>query len=389
MDTNSLPNFSNNNTTATSLLNSNLPSNRNAKNKLLIHNTTNNKNKIFPFKKSQSFKTTKIQSTFINKPNYQFSRMNFSINHNLTVNNNNFLNKNNQIFNSNIQRNNSINFNNNNNKIEFNNYFSIKSENFYYQNENFSLETFCYFKIKINNNNNNINKSFSPLNNFNNYPENFGYLKGFISINFIDKILRFNPRTNEIKINFNNFNNNNNDFNIFINFNEIQNVSLSDDMKKIIKIYQNYLKYNKQCNNEFRNSKKFLSINKFIHLNENNNINFENNDKIKAALNHFFIFSLNLKNKDKINVIFINFDEYKNWLNGINNILNNNNKNFNDNNNKNLNDNKNKNNNNNKEEALFRKLIKRNNFKIKKKNQKSVNNLVNRNSLILSKKFYE
>ena len=67
--------------------------------------------------------------------------------------------------------------------------------------------------------------------------------------------------------------------------------------------------------------------------------------------------------------------------NEINNN-NNNNSNFNNNNNNNYN-------NNNKEEVLFRKLIKRNNFKIKKKNQKSVNNLLNRNSLILSKKYYE
>ena len=94
-------------------------------------------------------------------------------------------------------------------------------------------------------------------------------------------------------------------------------------MRNIIKVYNLYLKYNHKCQRETsRNS----SLNKFIHLKELSNINMDDNLKIKSALCKYFSFSLLFKDK-LLEIIFMNFDEFKNWFNGLNLIVNDNKRN--------------------------------------------------------------
>ena len=94
-------------------------------------------------------------------------------------------------------------------------------------------------------------------------------------------------------------------------------------MRNIIKVYNLYLKYNHKCQRETnRNS----SLNKFIHLKELGNINMDDNLKIKSALCKYFSFSLFIKDKI-LEIIFMNFAEFKNWFNGLSLLVNNNKKN--------------------------------------------------------------
>ena len=91
-------------------------------------------------------------------------------------------------------------------------------------------------------------------------------------------------------------------------------------MQNIIKVHKIFLKYNKNniINLDEKNLKKnIFSINKIIHLRELNNIDLENNDKIKAALSHYFTLSINYDNNEKLECIFINFEEYNNWVSGL------------------------------------------------------------------------
>ena len=156
-------------------------------------------------------------------------------------------------------------------------------------------ESFCYYKV--------INKydiKFNPLNSDDKNPEFFNYYIGLISIDFANKIL-----------------------NLKIDFEQLYNIYISNLMKNIIKIHTLYLKYNHKCQRETnRNS----SLNKFIHLKELGNINMDDNLKIKSALCKYFSFSLLFKDK-LLEIIFMNFDEFKNWFNGLNLIVNDNKRN--------------------------------------------------------------
>ena len=170
-------------------------------------------------------------------------------------------------------------------------------------------ESFCYYKV--------INKydiKFNPLNSDDKNPEFFNYYKGLISIDFANKILLISDEGKKYNVKT---------LNLKIDFEQLYNIYISNLMKNIIKIHTLYLKYNHKCQRETnRNS----SLNKFIHLKELGNINMDDNLKIKSALCKYFSFSLFIKDKI-LEIIFMNFDEFKNWFNGLSLLVNNNKKN--------------------------------------------------------------
>ena len=215
----------------------------------------------------------------------------------------NFLNKSLLNSNTNTKKKNN-NFNDENDKISEEN-FELNSCNI--------TESFCYFKIWKKNNND--IKKFNPLKHYLLSPEDFGYLKGFISINFTNNFLEFIPHQIQNNLNKNIFKNK-----LSLDIKKIHSVNISLIMQNIIKVHKIFLKYNKNniINFDEKNLKKHIfSINKIIHLRELNNINLENNDKIKAALSHYFTLNINYDNNEKLECIFINFEEYNNWVIGL------------------------------------------------------------------------
>ena len=180
-------------------------------------------------------------------------------------------------------------------------------------------QSFCFFKF-INKN----TKKFNPLNNFDISPEILGYIKGFISIDFSNKFLSFIPIDNEIIKNYSN-KEKRKKFNI--RFDKISNIYIENIMKDIITIYINSLKFYKKCENDCFGIEENISLNKFIHLKEFNNINLDTAQRIKATQNKYFPFFISIFDKnDKFEIIFIDYNEFINWFNGIEIIVKNNRK---------------------------------------------------------------
>ena len=180
-------------------------------------------------------------------------------------------------------------------------------------------QSFCFF-IFINKN----TKKFNPLNNFDISPEILGYIKGFISIDFSNKFLSFIPINNEIIKNYSN-KEKRKKFNI--RFDKISNIYIENIMKDIITIYINSLKFYKKCENDCFGIEENISLNKFIHLKEFNNINLDTAQRIKATQNKYFPFFISIFDKnDKFEIIFIDYNEFINWFNGIEIIVKNNRK---------------------------------------------------------------
>ena len=180
-------------------------------------------------------------------------------------------------------------------------------------------QSFCFFKF-INKN----TKKFNPLNNFDISPEILGYIKGFISIDFSNKFLSFIPINNEIIKNYSN-KEKRKKFNI--RFDKISNIYIENIMKDIITIYINSLKFYKKCENDCFGIEENISLNKFIHLKEFNNINLDTAQRIKATQNKYFPFFISIFDKnDKFEIIFIDYNEFINWFNGIEIIVKNNRK---------------------------------------------------------------
>ena len=175
-------------------------------------------------------------------------------------------------------------------------------------------ESFCYYKII-----NKYERRFNPLNITDKTPEFIGYNIGIISIDFTNKLLLFTDSKNDEKSFFNYKNKN-----LKIDFKQLSNITIQQFMKDIIKIYTFYLKYNQKCEKE--PNRNIRSLNKFIHLKELNQINMDDNQKIKSALCKYFSFTIILSEEKDLEVIFINFDEFKFWYNGISLIVKNNKK---------------------------------------------------------------
>jgi len=185
-------------------------------------------------------------------------------------------------------------------------------------NYNYKLnESFCYFRlIKLN------QKIFDPLKHYEISPEKFGYLQGFLFINFKRNLLELKPKINEneiiIKHQFL-------EETLKIDLKKINNVIC--DMKNIINIHQSYLKYNNEIKNKKENEKFYnLNINKFINFRENRKIKMTDNEKIKSVLCHFFSLSIIFNTIKRIECIFINYEDFIKWYQRILIIVDNNKK---------------------------------------------------------------
>ena len=90
-------------------------------------------------------------------------------------------------------------------------------------------------------------------------------------------------------------------------------------MKDIITIYRLYRKYDRKCrdpSNSFQ--QKVVCINNLVKMKECNDVNLDFNDKIKAALCHYFVFEIVFnESKERLEIVFINYEDFKQWLNGI------------------------------------------------------------------------
>ena len=182
------------------------------------------------------------------------------------------------------------------------------------KNNNLFDESFCYFKII-----NKYERRFNPLNVTDKTPEFIGYNIGLISIDFTNKLLLLTDSKIDEKNIFNHKNKN-----LKIDFKQLSNIIIQNYMKGIIKIYTFYLKYNKKCEKE--PNRNIRSLNKFIHLKELNDIDMDDNQKIKSALCKYFSFTIVLSEEKNLEVIFLNFNEFKFWYNGISLIVKNNKK---------------------------------------------------------------
>jgi len=109
----------------------------------------------------------------------------------------------------------------------------------------------------------------------------------------------------------------NKSFYIQIKLNEINFIKLEKYAKDIIKVQNILSDYNKKENNNF-------NINKLLNKKEIKEIKLEQSEKIKAALCNFFPFSLNIKNKIRVDLVFINYEQFNIWLKNMNSIIHNN-----------------------------------------------------------------
>ena len=219
--------------------------------------------------------------------------------------------------------------------INLNNLYKIKNSNKTVPNSNEKgldselktlkqekMESFCFFKFfKMNGN----MKKFNPLNVCSINPEYFDYYECYIAIDFISGCLKISPKINLEKIKFIPLNNKsislintfNNSFYIQIKLKDILSVKLEKYSKDIVKVQKILSKYKINTNNKF-------SINKFINKKEIKEIKLDQNEKIKAALCNFFPFSFSIKNNIKIDLVFINYEQFGAWLNNLNSVVHNN-----------------------------------------------------------------
>jgi hypothetical protein len=59
-----------------------------------------------------------------------------------------------------------------------------------------------------------------------------------------------------------------------------------------------------------------VNLNEFIYMQEFKEIKLDSNDKIKSALCKYFPFCIVCNNfKERLEIIFTNYDDFKNWLN--------------------------------------------------------------------------
>ena len=173
------------------------------------------------------------------------------------------------------------------------------------------MESFCYFKFLEGNK---AIKKYNPLKVCSTNPEYYDYYESYISIDFNSGCLNISPKISLDKIKSLPPNTKT----ISIKLKDINSIILEKYTKDIIKIQNIILKYNIKSNNNF-------SINRILNKKEMNEIKLEQNEKIKAALCNFFPFSFSVKNSNiKVDLIFINFEQFNIWLNNMNSIVQNN-----------------------------------------------------------------
>jgi hypothetical protein len=344
------------------------------------YSTTVNDDKLIrglkpPLPMSNIHKKTKEYNQVINDINLSYNKNN---NNNINTkkqyyNNLKYMNNprdiNNNTININIntkQNSDNLNFDENDNDIFYTNFFDDKSFNTSNNDlkklleknvDNYSpnyksiinsqkifaqgiMESFCYFKILDKD-----SPKFNPLDSCAMNPESLGYCEGYISIDVILGHLKIIPKktaSDNFKFNNNfinnrlfnnNFDNDDNNVCIRIELKEINGVKIKKHMQDIMKIHKIFLKYNSHSGMEYEDNngrikKRVLSINKLIYMKEITEINMDQNEKIKAALCNFFAFTLIFgKNKiNKVECIFINYEQFNIWNKCLETIAENNNK---------------------------------------------------------------
>jgi hypothetical protein len=310
-------------------------------------NKSNNSNSNIYLGKYKKNSFNNINSIYTENKSLKFSILNYRQKKLMKLNENNINNSHNVNNVNNISNISGINCNTTKNKM--NGFYSMSSEldnqlKIFKQGE---MESFCYYKIIDKNIINNSNK-FNPLNDCLINPEHLGYYECYISIDVVSGCIKISPKISIDKMTYlpkNEFisivNDKGNEFYMNIKLKEIFNIHVEKYMKNIIKIQNILLKYNNEnksiynngnSNNNNNNIKvnKIFSINKIINKKEISEIKIEQNEKIKAALCNFFSFSFSFGNKSsnlssiKIDLVFINFEQFNIWLNTLDSIVKNN-----------------------------------------------------------------
>ena len=324
------------------------------------YNKSNNSNSNIYLGKYKKNSFNNINCIYTENKSLKFSILNYRQKKLMKLNENN-INNNSHNVGNNINSNASNNINNlsnissgincNTTKNKMNGFYSMSSEldnqlKIFKQGE---MESFCYYKIIDKNLINNSNK-FNPLNDCLVNPEYLGYYECYISIDVVSGCIKISPKISIDKMAYlpkseyisivnNKDNKGNNEFYMNIKLKEIFNVHVEKYMKNIIKIQNILLKYNSENKNMYNNGNsnnnnikvnKIFSINKIINKKEISEIKIEQNEKIKAALCNFFSFSFSFGNKSsnlssmKIDLVFINFEQFNIWLNTLDSIVKNN-----------------------------------------------------------------
>ena len=172
----------------------------------------------------------------------------------------------------------------------------LNSQNIFYKKLNpLTKNTFCYYRELLLENNQNIIK-YNPLKNISFdtlclSPYNFN--KSIINLSknydFIN-IIENNKNINKIKIE------------------DIENTVVSSNIKKIIEIFRNYMKY-KDKNN--------FSLEEFINKEYNLIQDLEKEDIKKCTSNQNYNFSLITKKGKRLEFIICSYEEFKMWINGL------------------------------------------------------------------------
>ena len=190
-------------------------------------------------------------------------------------------------------------------------------------------ESYCYFKFCEEN-----HVEYNVLDGLLKTPENLDYVEGYISIDvflhkfkiipkiYQNKIIGLKELMENLKkdIYLNGLNNDdeediNNINYIGIDLKQIVDIYISKEMKDIVKIYSTYMKYG--------GGQDKPDMNKFLNSYEIKDIQMEKNDKMKAAFCKYFIFTLKLGKRasEKVEFIFINFDQFNLWYNCLDYII--------------------------------------------------------------------
>ena len=133
-----------------------------------------------------------------------------------------------------------------------------------------------------------IKNYFHPLKDYDTHPESKNFIKTVIQLNKNNVTLMFNQLNKE---------------SFDININLIDKTLVTSTMKTIIGIVQLYEKQQNKDINEILNNKKIKE-------------KFNKDEIIKSVYNRHYCFSIYFTIGKKINLIFNNFYEFKNWLNG-------------------------------------------------------------------------
>ena len=160
-----------------------------------------------------------------------------------------------------------------------------------------NAKSFCYFR-KITP----FDVKFNPLDNMTLSPEELGYNPGMLSIDFLANRVEFSSSSV------------NHPTTIQISIHGIKSVEVEKNVLNIIKIYK---AYRKKVEIKTEYSLNCTTINNIIQNKETMNIPFSQTDKIKSSFCHLFPFTIYLKDSIVYEIIFVTFEEFQSWYNGI------------------------------------------------------------------------